>query len=246
MVLLSKPQQERGCLRYKDTKRKDIKMNNSIFEAARDYEFDVIKAYLEGGGELNICDDKGVSLFARFVEGYLMKVYEEEVKEKAELYHAHNECDYDFWDSHVYDFQVTPLEERKYKIKEELEYLIEKGADLNLCKIVDGMTDTPLSYAVCEYQDYYLTKFLLEHGANPGVWLFDESERAIRPMNQEHFLIEHMDVLLMERRGEAAETCLAIAQLLWKYGLQDWLGGFCIDIDPEKGVVGGHPLQVRF
>ena len=39
--------------------------------------------------------------------------------------------------------------------------------------MVSGDTETPLMHAV-EKEDYYITKYLLENGADPKVWLFDE------------------------------------------------------------------------
>lgn len=152
-------------------------MGRQIFERAKEYDFEAIKDYIEQGGEINICNEAGVSLFASFVEGYLMEANECEEVAKKETFPMHDEYDYDFWDSYVYDFQITPLDKRRHNIKAELEYLLEQGADPNLCRLVKGMTETALYYAVCIYQDYYLTKFLLEKGADPCVWLFDKNER---------------------------------------------------------------------
>lgn len=104
-------------------------------------------------------------------------------------------------------------------ILEELDYLFKCGADSNLCEIIDGYTETPLYVATCICQDYYLTKYLLEHGADPGVWLFDENES---PRDKpEKFLIEHMDIMIMNgSKEQQADNIREIAQLLRDYELK--------------------------
>ena len=214
------------------------------FEAAKAYDFNGIKECMDQGGEINVCDNNGKSILTHFIEAYLNNENNDEEKRKAELFDAHNEEDYDFWDSYIYDYQITPLNKRKYNILQELDHLFTRGVDPNLYEIVDGYAETPLYIAVCGFQDYYLTKYLLEHGADPGVWLFDENES---PRDKpEMFLIEDMDVAILNgAKGRRAENVVAIAQLLWEYGLKNW-SGLCIKVDSEKGVVEHHPMRVKF
>ena len=94
--------------------------------------------------------------------------------------------------------------------------------------MVEDMTETALMQSVC-WQDYYLTKYLLEHGANPGVWLFPE--RDYKQWDQEYWLMDELDIAIMNgAKGEAAINILRVAQLLWEYGLRNWRGS-CIDLE---------------
>lgn len=213
----------------------------SIFEAATSNDFDAIRAYVEKGNNLNICNDRGLSLLTCFIDGYY--AYEETDPEELALYDLHDEFDYDFWDSYVFKIQRTPLEARSSGILEKLDYLFAWGVDPNLCVLVDGMTETALMHAVCRH-DYYLTKYLLEHGADPGVWLFAKEHYETR--DREYWLMDELDISIMNGdKGDAAAVILRVAQLLWEYGLRDW-SGYCIDIDKNTGVTGGHSMRVLF
>lgn len=213
----------------------------SIFEAATGYDFDAIRAYVEKGNNLNICNDKGFSLLTCFIDGYYD--HEETDPEELALFDLHDEFDYDFWDSYVFKIQRTPLEARSSGILKKLDYLFAHGANPNLCVIVDGATETALMHVVCRH-DYYLCKYLLEHRADPGVWLFSKPDYEKR--DREYWLMDELDISIMNGdKGEAAAMTLRVAQLLWEYGLQDW-SGYCIDIDKNTGVTGGHPMRVLF
>ena len=213
----------------------------TIFEAAANYDFSAIRAYVEGGSSLNICNDKGHSLLACFIDGYYD--HEDEDPEELALYDIHDESDYDFWDSYVFKIQRTPLEARSSGILEKLDYLFAWGVDPNFCVLVDGMTETALMHAVCRH-DYYLTKYLLEHGADPGVWLFTKEHYETR--DREYWLMDELDISIMNGdKGDAAAVTLRVAQLLWEYGLRDW-SGYCIDIDKDIGVTGAHPMRTLF
>ena len=208
-------------------------MNRGIFELAEDYDFDAVKRYIEQGGAVNICNEKGVSLIACFIEGYLMEAYHCDIVENRSKLTAYDEND-EFWDSYIDEYQITPLEKRKHNIREELDYLLACGADLNLCKLVKGLTETPLFYALI-YEDYYVLKYLLEHGADPGIWLSDEFDTADEN-DRDFWLLEHADVMILDgRRGAAKQNILNMAQLLWENGLNMWRGGICISVD-ENGI----------
>ena len=216
----------------------------TIFNAAKKYDFETIKKYIDSGGAINICDSKGISIVAYFIEAYLTKEQSVELDNKEELFLVHDEYDYKFWDEYVYNYQITPLRLRRSNILEKINYLFAHNADPNLCEIVDGAAETPLYFTVCVFQDYYFTKYLLEHGADPGIWLFDDSKMF--GYEQEPFLMDDLDIAIMNgAKGDKAENIIAIAQLLWEYGLKNW-GGFCIDIDPVKGVIGSHSIRVKY
>ena len=68
---------------------------------------------------------------------------------------------------------------------------------------------TPLAIAVCD-EDYYLTKYLLQHGADPKVLLFDEPVKR----QYETFLVDYMFFVLEDARGERAHNAETIVQLL--------------------------------
>ena len=71
-------------------------------------------------------------------------------------------------------------------------------------------------------------------------WSSMESEKSY-----ELFLIEHMDFLLEEARGERAQNLVAIARLLADNGI-DRYSGICIGIDKEKSVFEYGPPIVRY
>ena len=113
------------------------------------------------------------------------------------------------------DARLTiPLEKRKSGILPQLDFFFEHGVDVNLCGLPkDGSVMTPLAIAVCD-EDYYLTEYLLKHGAVPKVRLFDEW--SVR--QDETFLADHMSSLLEDARGERARNAEAIDKLLSDYG----------------------------
>ena len=216
-------------------------MEKTIFEAAWQFDFDAVRTYVENGKDLNVCDHRGYSLLTCFIMGYYSLGCLTPEEEK--LLELHDECDYDFWDAYVYQYQKQPLEERPDDFLKKLEFLFAHGADPNLCVMEEYGTETALMQSVC-WKDYYLTKYLLEHGANPGVWLFPK--RDDQQSDREYWLMDELDIAIMNgAKGEAAINILRVAQLLWEYGLRDW-GGYCIELDKAGGVTGGHPAGVLY
>ena len=213
--------------------------------AAIAHNFSQIKQYVLSGGDINLLNEEGHSLLTCFVRSDLPEYTPEEDEE----FDKHPEEDYDFRHSFVPQYLLTPLAQRQdplyeeMSFQDELDFFFAHGADPNLCRMVNGMTETPLMWAVVN-QDYYLTKYLLEHGADPAVQLFADS--IIAADNKEYWLMDHLDIYIMDGdMGNLAQLDLAIAQLLWEYGLKNW-NGYCIDIDAEKGVTGGHSMKVLF
>lgn len=213
--------------------------------AAIAHNFEQIKQYVLSGGDINILNEEGHSLLTCFVRSILPEYTAEEDEECDK----HPEDDHDFWYSFVPQFLLTPLALRedplheKMSLQEELDFFFAHGADPNLCHMVNGMAETPLMWAVVN-QDYYLTKYLLEHGSDPAIRLFEDYTAPFD--SKEYWLMDHLDIQIMDGdKGARAQADLAIAQLLWEHGLNDW-GGYCIDIDPDKGVVGGHTMKLQF
>lgn len=213
----------------------------NIFDAALDYDFEAVRRYVESGKDLNICNSQGYSLLTCFVIGYYQAMKSD--PEEEALYELHDECDCDFWDGYVFKFQRTPLEDRGDGILEKLDFFFAQGADPNLCVMVNDATETALMQSVCRH-DYYLTKYLLERRANPGVWLFPKPDDEKR--DREYWLMDELDISIMNGdKGDAAGLTLSIAQLLWEYGLHDW-SGYCIDLNKETGVTGGHSMKLLY
>ena len=205
----------------------------ALFKAANQYDFDSIRKYVEGRGDLNICNERGHSLLTCFVDGYYG--YEANDPDEVKLRELYDKADYAFWDQHVSKFQRTPLENRPSGILEAMDFFFAHEADPNLCVLVDGITETALMRAVC-WHDYYLSKYLLEHGADPGVWLSAKEDHEKR--DRDYWLMDELDISILQGdKGDAATVTLHIAQLLWEYGLRDWRG-LCIDIEKDTGVIG--------
>jgi hypothetical protein len=218
------------------------KLDKTIFQLASEYNFEAVKEYIAMGNPINICDERGDSLFAEFIDGYVNcgDVVE---GEEEQLLHEHDEFDYDFWDGFLSTKLKTPLMERNEgAIARQIEWFLAQGADINYCELSKhGLLNTPLSIAVQD-EDYFLAKFLLEHGADPKVWLFSDDRTRLK---YENYLIEHMDFVLMEANGERADNALRIAALLARYGLDDF-SGICISVDKETKTVSGHSVQWKF
>lgn len=218
-------------------------MEKSIFESAREYDFEAIRKYRDGGNSINICDKNGNSLFADFLTGYCNYGDGDTIDDREALLEIHEEDDYDFWDSYLSEKLKTPLKERQDGvIIEQMDWFLANGADINLCDLSKtGMVKTPIAVAVCN-EDYYLAEYLLEHGADPKVWLFSD----FRPwLTYETWLMEDIDIKMMDSKGEQFQNLLHIAALLAHYGMDDF-GGICISIDKETRTIEGHGPQYKF
>ena len=204
----------------------------NIFQAADTHKFSAIKRYVDNGGDINICSKHGLSLLTLFVGSY----EPEYTREEDELTKPISEDDDFFWGGFVPSCLLTPLQDRKSGIYKKLEYFFENGADPNRYVRVDGFAKTALMIAVIRH-DYYLVKYLLEHGADPTIHAYS----AYR--DKDYSMFEHMDSLTFDFfHGDLHKINLAIAQLLWEYGLKGWSGTYII-IDEKTGVVGGKEAQ---
>lgn len=198
----------------------------TIFEESKNYNFDEVKKYILDGGDINVCNEEGHSILTCFINGYY-RFGEFLTPEEERLLKEHEDDD-EYTSAFLPAVLKTPLNERKNDIFNQIEYLFNHRADPNLCIMVDGWTETALMNAV-SHLDFYLVKYLLEHGADPGVWLFDD-HKFIDKEDKEYWLIEEMDYAIFsgDARGECEKLVRDIAGLLKEYGLQNW-SGFAID-----------------
>ena len=219
-------------------------MKESIFELARAYDFDGVKRYVEQGSEINICNKEGNSLFAEFIAGYTE--FGDMMETEADIQKTDHTDDYLNPENYLSKKQKTSLKERNSDIIGQINWFLDHGADIDLCTLTDydSMVCTPLAVAVMD-EDYFLTEFLLEKGADPKVRLFmeEEWEKEFRSYHYEDFLIEHMDVIMIDAKGERWQNAFNIACLLARFGLVDFQG-CCITIDKEKKTIIGHGMRL--
>ena len=107
-------------------------LNESLFNHAFEYDFQAIVEYVNHGGNLNVTNDDGESLFCVFLEGYTNEDGTSP-EEQREL-ESHSD-DYDFWESHLDARLTIPLEKRKSGILSQLDFFFEHDVDVNLCMI---------------------------------------------------------------------------------------------------------------
>lgn len=214
-----------------------------VFRQAAAYDFDAVKEYLEQGGNPNIYDGSGSSLLTAILAAYYKHVFYSDPEEVTFL-KAHD--DDDEYHRHVNKYCKMPLEERPHAIKEQVEYMISKGISVNAVGWKEAEedqkynvgVDTPLYHSVMNI-DYCMTKYLLEHGADPAQKL--SNEENYKDIDYEDWLLEHMDIQILNGdSGEARDLELEITALLMHYGLDQWEGGVCIDVDKVNRTIRGH------
>lgn len=210
----------------------------TVFDAAYACDFPYIEEYVRNGGDLNICNTEGISLFAMFVDGYLQDSSSEQ---EILLLDEHDEDD-----TYVLSFVpaklMKPLLERNDGICDQLQFFVDHGVDVNLCDLSGGITSTPLLFAVC-CSDYYLAEYLLEHGADPGQRITDDGDLI---NGKSYYLMEELDIAIMNgARGDYVNCALKIAGLLYRYGMTDW-NGYCIEFDKESHRVFAHDLRLMY
>lgn len=211
-----------------------------LFNSASLHEFEKLKNYVLSGGNLNILNEEGHSLLTAFIRSYDPEWTD---KEENEFDNHPNEED-EFWYTFVPQYCFIPLDHRESSIKEDLDFFFEYGADPNLYALIDEEAETALLWAIVN-EDYYLTKYLLEHGAIPGINLYREPP-VLSPDGQDYCLMDYIDCRYsLGAKGLHAQNLLAIAQLLWDYGLKNWSGN-SLTIDPHNGVLGGRAAQLLF
>lgn len=226
-----------------------------VFERAKEYDFDAVKTYLEQGGNPLIFDGAGSSLIALLLRGYYWNVYTnnpDDIRQAEEREKEFKRTGFkEFCDIDIPKYCRVPPEERPHTIKNEIEYLVSKGISLNAVGWKEAreeddsyiLVETPLFHAV-RYRDYGMTKYLLEHGADPRISIAPDDEDA---RERDFWLLEDLDrALLRGDRGEAGKNDAEIAALLMHYGLDQWPGGYCIDVFQENRIIQAHSPRMKY
>lgn len=220
-----------------------------VLEKANGYDFEAVREYIEQGGNTEIYDGSGNSLLSALLAGYYWKIFANDSDELK--FHEEHEDDEES-DTHVCRYCRMPLEDRPQPIKEQVDYLVGKGISVNAVGWKEAekyqeyapAVQTPLFHSVV-YCDYCMTKYLLELGADPGQKLFSDGDYDLD--GYEDWLLDHMDYYIMDgHRGDAMELDIEIAALLMHYGLDQWDGGYCIDVDKENRTIQGHGPVMMF
>ena len=108
------------------------------------------------------------------------------------------------------------------------------------------MFSLPFRYSLLIYgSSYCMTEYLLKNGADPGQKLFTDG--SYDEDGYEDWLLEHLDIYIFNGdRGDAGTNDLEIAALLMHYGLDQWPGGMCIDVDKENRTICGHSPRMMY
>ena len=216
-----------------------------VLARASEYDFNAVKAYLEQGGTIDVYDGYGSSLLTSLLRGYYNHAfYIGTDGKKIDIEAEENR-------NAIY-YSWVPLEERPHAIKREIDYLIAKGIGVNAIgweeakeyqkSDTDFDVETPLYFTV-KNRDYFMTKYLLEHGADPDIkFSFEEDDM----FDDEHWLLTDLDIAILNGdREEAMENDVKIAALLMHYGKGEWEGGYCIEVDHKNRTIRGHsPIPV--
>lgn len=214
-----------------------------LFDKADQYDFDTIREYLEGGGNIELYDGGGRSLLTALLDAYYRLVYSS-CPDEAQFLNEHE--DDDEYYRHVNKYSRMPLEDRPHSIKEQIDYLMAKGITPNAVgwkeaaehQKWDPCVETPLFQSVVNC-DYCMTEYLLKNGAEPGQKLSSSGDYDEK--GYDDWLLEHLDIYIFNGdRGDAAALDLEIAALLMHCGLDQWSGGFCIDVDKENRSISAH------
>ena len=171
--------------------------------------FTEIKAMTEKGESINQLTKDGCSLFTAFLEGCYGSLFKYGDSRKKIL-----PGEYDGRGS-LSKYQMEPLEKRNGNIIAILEWFIEHNVDLNLVDPENDNCKTPLSLTL-NYEDYYMMKYLLEHGADPKVWYTPVSERH---GEFEMELIHSLDCYMSEASGNVYRNEKRLVWLLMDYGM---------------------------
>ena len=194
---------------------------------ATDILFEKIKSFVEAGNEINsFYEDRSV-LYEFLEEYYQLVVYDPNV-----------EYDDDYYAEELW----VPLKERPNKIFNQMNWLIEHGADLNA-----GGEWLPLMPPVA-HLDYSMIEFLLENGANAK---YDSNEDSEIPYGCGNYYIDDLDVTLLNysfepnAKKEVFDQVLKITTLFAKHGVTD-VHTHCISIDGESRTVSVTQAKVKY
>ena len=193
--------------------------------------FEDIRYFVENGGDINAFY-KDKSVLYQFLETYYQLVVYPPIAE-------------DDWTDDEEEFAeelLLPLAQREHSIAEQMQWLLEHGADTNA-----GGDYPPLISAVA-YLDYAMTEWLLEHGANPH---FDLDEDGDIPYGCGNYYIDDLDVKALHysfetnAKKEIFDLILKMATLFAKHGVTD-VHTHCISIDAKTRTVTLTQARVKF
>ena len=183
-------------------------LQNEVLSRAADYDFNTVRAYLEQGGTIDIYDRYGRGLLASLLRGYYKHAfYTDPNGKKWDIEAEENK-------NAIY-YSWTPLEERPHSIKEQIDYLFSKGIHVNDIgwkeakeyqkNHSDLWVEVPLYFTV-RHRDYCMTKYLLEHGADPDIrFSFDEEDEMFPDVfDKNHWLLDDLDIAIVN--GDCAEA----------------------------------------
>lgn len=219
-----------------------------VLKKARKYDFPAVKEYLEHGGDTEVYNEAGMSILTAFLEGYYTQVFD---NDPDEIRFYSKNTDAEEYHSHVFKYCRMPLEDRPHPIKDQVEWLMKKGIGINAVGWKEAQenfdfapyVETPLMQAVTN-RDYCMTKYLLENGADPTQKLFTDGNYDRDGF--ESWLIEDMDINIVNGDiGDSMMLDLEIASILMHYGLDQWEGGLCIEVDHENRRIRGHGLNMQ-
>lgn len=223
----------------------------SIFDYADEYNFEKIRECEENGEDINQVNKNGESVFTIFMNSYYSsKDFLTEKEYEAYYGEEEDKSITEDW-GYILKSSIIPLENRRGNIKDKLDWFIQHGADINYRTLVTsayGWKDygeTALVYAVANL-DYSMTKYLLEHGANPKQWVCYDKEIEGRK-EYDTFLFDHLDIEMFDSLcySNKANLILNISGLFAKY-IEDDYSGLTLTIDHKERIVSASEPKWRY
>ncbi len=205
-----------------------------LFIAAAKNDLDGLKRVIAEGADINSRDGKyHESVLAVWLSGYYSRK-DADIEEALYMYATTNgSFEYNNFPP---DHLCVPLDHRNDGLLEAVDWMMDNGLNLN-----DGYSetheieDTPLHIAVYN-MDYYMTKYLLDRGADPYEWIWSDPDE--REEDEKEDAIGHLIACgLSDSSGPV--TCaiwLKFARLLMEHGYEGEFFSYpnSLYIEPEK------------
>ena len=140
-----------------------------------------------------------------------------------------------------------PLEQRPSGILEALETLMPMEDNIN-----DDSDWTPLMMSVMNL-DYFLTDYLIMHGANPNFWCDREKdirEHQILGTSMDNYYLEDIDTRMLGgldfSQEQVGDNIMKLAKLILEYeGVKSFFG-LCLSADKEHREIKINSLQCKY
>lgn len=140
-----------------------------------------------------------------------------------------------------------PLAERPSGILEALEMLMPMESNIN-----DENDWTALMMSVCNL-DYYMSEYLINHGANPCYWVDREEhikEHEILGIPMSNYYLEDIDIRLMDVHNlseEKISRCILnlVKTILEFEGVESFFG-LCLSADKENREISISSLRCKY